>query len=249
MGMQKNTKSRLHRLALCLDAARASVAAFSRNHTNFAATPFYALAGGAAWAAWTAGGDMFLVIPALGFGLLFSIIGISLQTWTKNSKKIGYIITSLFFVIEGSALYIHFHSVEKPSDIATTNIQQTPPKTDPPSVILISEQSRLVLYNRCSYDLHLAGTIFSNGPAMMLDGPDSYRLIPVNGFYYFLTDKLEDETKRVIGNNGEDTQPFNVYFLDNLNNHYTAQFILLFVVRNGDVTIHTQNLKVISGGW
>jgi hypothetical protein len=110
-----------------------------------------------------------------------------------------------------------------------------------PSVILVPEPDRLVLYNRGDEDLMIGGTKFSAGPSEM---PKDVFILPKNGFYYFLTDKINTDT---LG--GKEIVPFEVYLLDQRRAHFTANFELLFVVKDKNVTIHTHNLGVVEGGW
>jgi hypothetical protein len=58
--------------------ARWLIAGFTRLPTvvkGVVTTIEFGLAVGCIWAAWTAGGDMYLVIPALVAGLFFAVIG------------------------------------------------------------------------------------------------------------------------------------------------------------------------------
>ncbi|MGA8612218.1 MAG: hypothetical protein WB760_10955, partial [Xanthobacteraceae bacterium] len=93
-----------------------------------------------------------------------------------------------------------------------------PPPSGLPSVILLPEPGRLVLYNKSSADLYLWGDKFDDDVAPNIE--DKRRTIPFGGFYYFLTDKLEAQAKTVIGANGEKLEPFEVYISDKSDRRY-----------------------------
>jgi hypothetical protein len=69
----------------------------------------FGLSAGCVWAAWTAGGDMALIIPALAFGLFFAVIGIATITELKRSSKLlGMGLSAILFLAIGGFLYWHF---------------------------------------------------------------------------------------------------------------------------------------------
>jgi hypothetical protein len=59
----------------------------------------FGLAVGCIWAAWTAGGDMALIIPALALGLFFGIVGIAtIPEITWRVKTFCMVLTAFLFV-------------------------------------------------------------------------------------------------------------------------------------------------------
>jgi hypothetical protein len=76
---------------------------------KFIRTVEFGLALGCIWGAWTAGGDMFLVAPALIAGLVFAIIGIgTIPDISKRSKLWSVGVVSLIYFGIGAFLYWHF---------------------------------------------------------------------------------------------------------------------------------------------
>ena len=116
----------------------------------------------------------------------------------------------------------------------------------PPSAILMPEPDRLKFENHSSYELHLWGDKFADQPTPLEKEP---RIIPVGYHYYFLTDKLAEKAKEIVGVSGEDLFPFEVYFSTPSQKHYTAKFGLLIKMTNGTMTVHAQQLGVRDGGW
>ncbi|MDB5656659.1 MAG: hypothetical protein JWQ94_4272 [Tardiphaga sp.] len=63
---------------------------------------------GTVWAAWTAGGDMYLIIPALAFALAIAIIGI--VTNTSPSLYRLLMICAVVLILGGIGSFLYFHS-------------------------------------------------------------------------------------------------------------------------------------------
>jgi prepilin signal peptidase PulO-like enzyme (type II secretory pathway) len=85
----------------------------------------FGLALGCLWAAWTAGGDMFLVVPALIVGMIFAIIGIGTIRASKPYKltAIGAV-TVIYFCI---GWFLHWHFQLKLDDSNVPQIVQVAP--------------------------------------------------------------------------------------------------------------------------
>jgi prepilin signal peptidase PulO-like enzyme (type II secretory pathway) len=95
----------------------------------------FGLAVGCIWAAWTAGGDMLLIIPALVLGLFFGIVGIATIPDLKwRSKFFCMALTSLLFVGIGGFLYWHFQP--KAPDVPVVQKPNEAPKVSPSPQIL-----------------------------------------------------------------------------------------------------------------
>ena len=114
-----------------------------------------------------------------------------------------------------------------------------------PSVALLPTDGQLRLYNRSQFELKLWGDKFGNEKTPL---EKEALVVPVGLFYYFLTDRIETMASKLIGPNGNDLIPFEVYIEAN-GKHYTARFRLLIQMVSGKMTIHTQQFGVIEGGW
>src|SRR5437879_769537 len=94
---------------------------FDRN-ISVIRTVEFGLALGCIWAAWTAGGDMWLVIPALILGFCFAAVGIAMVPGLSNIRKFAWkSAVALVYVGIGGFLYWHF-------------IPKAEPKADKPIV-------------------------------------------------------------------------------------------------------------------
>ena len=115
-----------------------------------------------------------------------------------------------------------------------------------PFVLLLYENDQLKLYNREPYELKIWGDKFGDEVTPL---EPIARIIPRDGFYYFLNDGLKAYSLTHIGENGERLYPFEVYLAGRSDQHYTAKFMLLIKMNNGTMAIHTQQLGVSGGGW
>jgi hypothetical protein len=116
----------------------------------------------------------------------------------------------------------------------------------PPSVLLVPAADRLLLHNQNTYELSLWGDKFGNEPPAI---DTQKRIIPVGAHYYFLNNILTAYAQRTIGANGEQLYPFDVFLETPGGKRYTAKFYLLIQMQNSSMTVHTQHLGVIEGGW
>jgi hypothetical protein len=84
----------------------------------------FSLALGCIWAAWTAGGDMYLVAPALVAGLIFAIIGIGTIPYLSRSIKLGSIgtFTIIYF---GIGAFLHWHFQPMVASVSGSPAPQT----------------------------------------------------------------------------------------------------------------------------
>jgi hypothetical protein len=84
-------------------------------------------------AAWTAGGDMVLVTPALILGLIFAAIGVVMVPGRSNLSKLGWIgLVALAYVGIGGFLYWHFEPKGEPR-IDKPVVNQTSAKPGAPA--------------------------------------------------------------------------------------------------------------------
>jgi hypothetical protein len=103
----------------------------------------FGLAVGCVWAAWTAGGDMALIVPALALGLFFGVVGIaSIPELRWRSKAFCMGVATLFFVGIGGFLYWHFKPAQ-PETRPVSNPSASPvtPKQPP----LVSTYQKVII--------------------------------------------------------------------------------------------------------
>lgn len=105
----------------------------------------FGLSVGCIWAAWTAGGDMALIIPALALGLFFGIVGIATIPELKwRSKTLCMALAAILFTGIGGFLYWHFRP-KAPDAPVTAQPQQPSATPTPTKPKLTSNYSRLIL--------------------------------------------------------------------------------------------------------
>jgi hypothetical protein len=106
----------------------------------------FGLALGALWAAWSAGGDMFLVVPALIVGLIFAIIGIGTIPASKRYKLSAVAVVALIYL--GIGFFLNWHFQPKPEAVTA---KPNPPKASvPPSPHIMATAGRIEY--RCKWD-------------------------------------------------------------------------------------------------
>jgi hypothetical protein len=104
----------------------------------------FGLAIGCIWAAWTAGGDMYLIVPALTLGLFFGVVGIATIPEVKRRVKSScMILTAFLFSGIGGFLYWHFKPPRTLDSAATLPAKKAVPSLD-------STWSRA--YYKCKWD-------------------------------------------------------------------------------------------------
>ena len=106
----------------------------------------FGLSAGCVWAAWTAGGDMALVIPALILGLLFAVTGIATVAMGWRRTILSMVISMVIFLGIGGFLYSHF----QPKD--------SQPVALPPILAPTSQTREIIstyaqIYYRCKTDV------------------------------------------------------------------------------------------------
>src|SRR5215470_3625739 len=68
----------------------------------------FGVALGCIWAAWTAGGDMWLVVPALILGVIFAVVGIATVQTSLLRKIFGAGVVVTIYICIGGFLYWRF---------------------------------------------------------------------------------------------------------------------------------------------
>lgn len=113
-----------------------------------------------------------------------------------------------------------------------------------PNVVLLPASGQLNLINTGKEDIYVWGDKFDDQPKDVTENP---RTIPVRGFYYFLTAKMAVSARSAVGVNGEKLVPFEVYLSTGNGVRYVAKFLLLVIMKDGEMSIHTQQLGVAGG--
>lgn len=110
-------------------------------------------------------------------------------------------------------------------------------------VLLLFDQNlqQLQLFNKCRQDISIYGTSFDNEIPSLCEP----RLIYIDTHYYLFTAKLKLDVMSKIGNNSERHFPFKIYLQDYLLEKHIANFILLITIKNGEMSIHTQQMGII----
>jgi hypothetical protein len=106
-----------------------------------------------------------------------------------------------------------------------------------PSVDFIYAGDRLQIWNRGKTDIALWGTKY-NGDSAYLSSP--VMITPAN-FYYILGTLLQARILKDVGKNGEARVPLEMYFSTADNKRYILHGELWEVVKDGQITIHTQS--------
>jgi hypothetical protein len=101
----------------------------------------FGLAVGCVCAAWTAGGDMALIVPALTLGLFFGLVGIAtIPELRWRSKAFGMGVATLFFAGIGGFLYWHFRPAQPETRLVSKPYPVTPKQ--PP---LVSTYQKVII--------------------------------------------------------------------------------------------------------
>jgi hypothetical protein len=134
--------------------------------------------------------------------------------------------------------------ISPPGPVAEAANKST--KLAPPAVVLLPGRDRLLFENKGSTEIYLWGSGTDNEtPPIEMNA----RIVPVGHHYYFLTDTLEARARAALGANGERLVPFSVYLSDSEGRRYTAKFGVLVIIRDSEITFHTQQLGFSEGGW
>jgi hypothetical protein len=129
--------------------------------------------------------------------------------------------------------------------IRWTNDRQS--EIEKPQISFVSQQDRLVLYNKGKKDFYLFGDKFDAQPPDMANPPV---VVPKDGYYYLLNNLLQQWALANIGQNGQRLVPFAMYFMDeDKTQKFVGKFKLLIVVTQGVVTTHTQMFGVVQENW
>ena len=107
-----------------------------------------------------------------------------------------------------------------------------------PALDLVYAGSQLQLWNHGRSIVSIWGDKYSGAPRDVNKAPD---LISPTAYYYFLTDRLLAAVTSKLGRNGEDRIPFDVYIATADNARYVVHYELWEVMKDGQLSIHTQN--------
>jgi 4-amino-4-deoxy-L-arabinose transferase-like glycosyltransferase len=116
-----------------------------------------------------------------------------------------------------------------------------------PSADLIYAGDRIQLWNRGRTNLYLWGDKYDGEPHPDMN-VSPVTITPTSN-YYLLADRLNAAIFSSIGRNGEGRVPFDLYISTEDKQRYTMHAVLWEVVKDGRITIHSQNHGFEKGGW
>ncbi len=115
-----------------------------------------------------------------------------------------------------------------------------------PSVDLIYAGDKLQIWNRGKTNLNLSGDKYDD------ELPDvaatSYVISPQTN-YYLLANRLNEYILAKLGRNGEARVPLDIYITTANNQRYIMHAELWEIVKDGEITIHTQNHGFDKKDW
>ncbi len=114
-----------------------------------------------------------------------------------------------------------------------------------PAVDLVYVGDRLQLWNRGKTTLTLWGNKYGDDPRNM-DGPVQ---ISTGAFEYFLTDKLQSRILQALGQNASEHVPLEMYVTTADKKKYVIHGELFEIVKDGAITIHTNNHGIERTDW
>lgn len=173
-------------------------------------------------------------------GLGLTIVSIFLPYTVKDIPPIlgwlGFAIGATLIIISG---LMWLCSRNKHSTVESQSIAKL-------KVVLLPAHGQLRLHNNGEEEIYLWGNKFANTqPIIEIQS----RRIPSRHFYYFLTDEIVKNARQIIGENGQQLVPFEVYLTNSANKRFIATFNLLFIIKNNVVEIHTQQLDIQDQDW
>lgn len=115
-----------------------------------------------------------------------------------------------------------------------------------PSVDLVYAGDRLQVWNRGKTNITFSGDKYDGDRG---DTSGSGVVISPATSYYLLTDRLRTYILAHIGSNGEDRVPLELYISTADNQKYIVHEELWEVVKDGQITIHTQNRGIEHKDW
>jgi hypothetical protein len=114
-----------------------------------------------------------------------------------------------------------------------------------PSIALVYYDHRFNIENHGKTDLYLWGDKIADTLPTM----DAARIIAPGSSYYLIGEQFEQIALRVVGDNGETRIPFELYLSNKRNEKYVARFELWIVIKEKEITVHTQMLGLNEYVW
>jgi|GEM_PF-1992805 vacuolar-type H+-ATPase subunit I/STV1 len=106
------------------------------------------------------------------------------------------------------------------------------------------------IYNRGKTNIRFWGTRLDLNNAMKSISKEARIITPnPNTFYYVFTNELEKDIAKNLGLNGERYLPFELFIENERREKFTISFLLWIVVKDGKITIHTQNTDISKADW
>jgi hypothetical protein len=115
-----------------------------------------------------------------------------------------------------------------------------------PSVDIIYAGDRLQIWNRGRTNIYFEGDKYDNLPRSM---GDQRIVIPPTDNYYLLANYLNPYILKTLGQNGEARVPFEIYLRTEDGKKYIMHNTLWEVVKDGQITIHTQTHGFEEKDW
>ena len=117
---------------------------FLAENISYIRTIDFGVALGCIWAAWTASGDMWLIVPTLILGFIFAVVGIATVQTSLLRKIFGVGVAVTIYFCTGGFLYWHFlpEATVAASDRATEEVpanratEEVPAATPTPQISL-----------------------------------------------------------------------------------------------------------------
>ena len=113
-------------------------------------------------------------------------------------------------------------------------------------VAYTSHDKRIQIYNKGNSNIWLWGTKYLNTKPNIKNEPV---LITPGSSYHILAEKFENLIKELIGKDGEKFIPFDLFIESSNNVKYIVKNRLLCIVKNNEVSIHSQTINIIKQDW
>lgn len=108
------------------------------------------------------------------------------------------------------------------------------------------DTGRLNIYNKGKENVWVWGSQFADEPVQI---EALGRLIVPGGFYYLLTDRLQDMMQKQLGTVGEAFFPWNIFVSTENGKKYTAKILLFVKMAAGEIAVHTQTVSFVESDW
>jgi hypothetical protein len=196
---------------------------------------------------------LFLDTAAVVLPIVLAVVGVIVSTihletpaskfwWRSGVVVLGFVASFVAYQQQKVARYNAEKSTKEQVEVA----KQEQTARYVPAGVLVYDNKQFKFYNKTKSSLYFWGDKIADTPKAIEPVP---RIIPIDAYYYILGDEFERRTIQIIGQNGEDRISFEMYFKNELAVKYTAVFILLILVKDGNVQVHTQMTSFDKSDW